>query len=87
MSSIFTWYIFQIIVNYFSPSVSVCVLNQFNNHWLLSNALQYAIIMCLKCKKAIANSPTQVNLIDDDFGIVLELSLFATDIKKRNCNV
>jgi hypothetical protein len=26
-------------------------------------------------------------LIDDDFGIVLELSLFATDIKKRNCNV
>jgi hypothetical protein len=43
--------------------------------------------MCLKCKKAVANSATQVNLIDDDFGIVLELSLFATDIKKRNCNV
>jgi hypothetical protein len=41
----------------------------------------------LKWKKAVANSPTQVNLIDDDFGIVFELSLFATDIKKRNCNV
>jgi hypothetical protein len=26
-------------------------------------------------------------LIDDDFGIVFELSLFATNIKKRNCNV
>jgi hypothetical protein len=58
MSSLFTWHISQIIVNYFSPIVSVCVLNQFNSHWLLSNALQYVIIMCLKCKKEIANSPT-----------------------------
>ncbi len=52
--------------------MNACVLNQYRSHWLLSNALQFAITMCLKCKEEITNPPTQVSLIDDDFGIVFE---------------
>jgi hypothetical protein len=43
--------------------------------------------MCLKCREYITNSLTQVNLIDDDYGIAFELSLFITNIKKKVCDV
>ncbi len=43
--------------------------------------------MCMKCRKCITNPLTQDNLIDDDYGIVFELSLFITDIKKEVCDV
>jgi len=36
---LFTWHIFQIIINYLSLIVSACVLNQSNSHWLLYDAL------------------------------------------------
>jgi hypothetical protein len=39
--------------------------------------------MCLKCKEKVTNSHTQVNLIDDGFGIIFELSLFAINYKKK----
>ncbi len=39
--------------------------------------------MCLKCKEKITNSPTQVNLINDDLGMIFELSLFAINYKKK----
>jgi hypothetical protein len=37
----------------------------------------------LTCKEKVINPPTQVNLVDNDFGIVFELSLFATNIHKE----
>ncbi len=80
-----TWHIFQIIVVCLSVIVSACVLNQFNNHQLLFCALQSTITMCLKCMEKFT-SPiflAQISLIDDDFGITLELSLFITNIKKK----
>jgi hypothetical protein len=43
--------------------------------------LQYTINMCLKLKEEVTNPPTQVNLIDDDYGIILELFSFV-NIKK-----
>jgi len=43
--------------------------------------------MCLKCKEYITNPLTQVNLIDDDYEIAFELSLFITNIKKEICDV
>jgi hypothetical protein len=44
--------------------------------------------MCLKCKEKVTNPPTQVNLIDDEYGnIAFELFLFATNIKKEVCDV
>jgi hypothetical protein len=35
----------------------------------------------------ITNPPAQISLIDDDFGITLELSLFITNLKKEICGV
>jgi hypothetical protein len=43
--------------------------------------------MCLKFKVKITNQSTSVNLIDDDFGIAFELSLFASNIKREVCGV
>jgi hypothetical protein len=37
-------------------------------------------------KEEVTNPPTQVNLIDDDYGIILELFSFA-NIKKEVCDV
>jgi hypothetical protein len=66
-----TWQISHIIVDCFYPIVGACVLNQFSSHWLLYDALQYAIIMCLKIKEEVTYPPPQVNLIDDDYGMPL----------------
>jgi hypothetical protein len=45
-----TWKVSQITVNYIFPIIT-CVLNQPHGHWLLSDVLQYAIVMNLKIKK------------------------------------
>ncbi len=64
-----------------------CVLNQFKSHWLLSNALQSTTIMHLKFKEKIINPSTLVSLINDDFEITFELSLFTSNIKREVCVV
>ncbi len=46
-----TWHIFQIIMDFFSPIVSTCVLNWSCGHWLLSDALHCIISMSLKLKE------------------------------------
>jgi hypothetical protein len=43
--------------------------------------------MCLKCKEEVTNPLAQVNLIDDDFVMAFELTLFAINIKKEVCDV
>ncbi len=60
------------------------VLNQSKNHWLLFDALQCTITMCLKFKEEIINPSIPINLITDDFGIPFELSLFASNIKGKS---
>jgi hypothetical protein len=67
--------------------VVACVLNQSKSHWLLSNALQSTTIMHLKFKEKIINPSTLVSLIDDDFGIAFELSLFTSNIRREVCVV
>jgi hypothetical protein len=37
-----TWFICQIIVDCLNPIVFACVLNQFVEHWFLSNAFNFA---------------------------------------------
>jgi len=74
-------------VNFLSPVVSSCVFNQSKSHWLLSNALYFAIIMCLKFREKITNPSTLINLINDNFGIAFELSLFTSNIKREVCGV
>ncbi len=67
--------------------VTACVLNQFRRHWLLVNALQSTITMCLKFREEIINPSAPINLIDDDFGIAFELSLFVSNIRREVCGV
>ncbi len=55
--------------------------------WLFSNALQSAIIMCLKLREEITSPYALDNLIDNDFEIIFELSLFASNIKREVCGV
>jgi len=43
--------------------------------------------MCLKFKKVVTNPPTQVNLINDDFGIASEWSLFIINTMSEVCDV
>jgi hypothetical protein len=43
--------------------------------------------MCLKCREKFTNPLAQISLIDDDFGITLELFFFITNIKKEICGV
>jgi hypothetical protein len=43
--------------------------------------------MVFKIKEEVTNQPSQVNLIDDDFSMILELSLFAFNIKREVCDV
>jgi hypothetical protein len=50
---------------------------------LLSNALQFAITMCLKFKEEIINPFALINLIDDDSGIVFVLFLFTSNTKRE----
>jgi hypothetical protein len=65
--------------------VIACVLNQSSNHWLLFNALQSTITLCLKFKEEITNPFALINLIDDDYEIAFELSLFVSNIRRKVC--
>jgi hypothetical protein len=43
--------------------------------------------MCLKFKEKITNPFAPINLVNDDYGIAFELSLFASNIQKEVCGV
>jgi hypothetical protein len=43
--------------------------------------------MCFKCEEKVTNPLAHISLIDDGSRIALELSLFATNIKKKICGV
>jgi len=57
------------------------VLNQSKDHWLLDDALNNAIIMSSKLKEDVGIVQNLDQFMDDDFAIILELSLFASNIK------
>jgi len=42
-----TWHIYQIIKDYLSPIVIVCVLNQFREHWLFNDVLHFTNFLSL----------------------------------------
>jgi hypothetical protein len=56
-------------------------LNQYAKHWLLSNALNYAIIMSFKAKDEMHLKPSFESLMDDDTKLSLELATIASNIK------
>jgi hypothetical protein len=77
-----TWHICRIIVNFLGLVVSICVLNQFKGHWLLDDALNFAISMGLKFRDEI-DSTTFDNLMDEDRNVVYKLSCLPCNIKKE----
>ncbi len=67
-----TWHICHIIVDSLGPIVSTCILNQSRGHWLLNDALNYAMSTSLKFKDEI-DSTTFDNLMEEDGNVVYEL--------------
>ncbi len=60
-----TWHICCITVDSLGPIVFACILNQFRGHWLLSDALNFAISMSLKFRDEI-DSTTFDNFMEED---------------------
>jgi hypothetical protein len=61
-----TWHIKNIIVDFFPLVVTPCVLDQFYDHWLFSDAL---------------NSSFD-SFMEEDLGVANKLGLFVFSIKK-----
>jgi hypothetical protein len=77
-----TWHSSQIIVYYLDPIVSICILNQSRDHWLLTNALNFVISISSNFKNETTISFD--NLMDEDAShIVLELTCLASNIKNE----
>ncbi len=68
-----------------APIVIAYVLNQSKDHWLFSDALNNAITMSSKEDVGIVLNLDQ--FINDDSIIILELSLFAYNMKVEVCGV
>jgi hypothetical protein len=56
------------------------VLDQSHGHWLLSDALHSTITMNTKLMKELQYLPSFDNIMDEDFGMVIELTLLASNI-------
>ncbi len=82
-----TWYICPIVVDCLSTIVMACVLNQSRGHWLLSDALHFAISMSLKLKEKPKNAPSFQTLMQEDFGVALDLICLASNIRKEVCGI
>jgi hypothetical protein len=85
--SLLTWHICQIVVDCFCLVVSACVLNQYSGHWLLSDALHFDISMSLKLKEKPKNAQSFKTLMEEDFGVIVELICLAFNIRKEVCGV
>ncbi len=68
-----TLHICQILIDCLSLVVTICVLNQSRRHWLLSDALHFVISMNLKLRKKPKNATSFHTLMEEDFGVALEL--------------
>jgi hypothetical protein len=81
---IITWHICQTIIDCLFLVVIACVLNQSKDHWLLSDALNSAIIMSSKLKENVGIVQNLNQFMDNDFVITLEFYfiLFLT-LKKK----
>jgi hypothetical protein len=78
-----TWFICQTIVDCLNLVVFICVLNQSIIHWLLLNAMNYAITMSFKAKDEMHLKPSFESLMDDDIGLSLKLTTFVSNIKPK----
>jgi hypothetical protein len=61
-------------VDYFFPIVTAYVLNQVHGHWLLNDALHFAISLNLKQKDDNELLPSFKSLMKDESNLVNELT-------------
>ncbi len=81
------WHISQIVVDCISLLMYVYVLNQSCDYWLLSDASHSTLTISFKLKEEVKIPPSANNLMQDDSRLVIELALFASNIKKIKCVV
>jgi hypothetical protein len=74
-------------VDYFSPIIYACVLNQSCGHWLFNDILHSAISMSLKLKKENKIIVSFESLMEDDSIIFYEFFLLVSNIEKEVINV
>jgi hypothetical protein len=67
-----TWHICRIVIDCFFFVVTICILNQYEGHWLLSGAFHFAISMSLRLRKEIKNAPSFQTLMEKDLGATFE---------------
>ncbi len=79
-----TWHIYQIVVDCLSLIVIAYVLNQSKENWLLSDALHW---WAWNWKKKPKNTSSFQTLMEEDFGVALELICLASNIRKEVCGV
>ncbi len=77
-----TWHIFQIIVHVFSLIMFTCVLNQSKCHWLLNDALNYAIFIYWKLKDESIISSSFGNFMEKESIVAHVLGFLAFNMKK-----
>jgi hypothetical protein len=79
-----TWHISQIIVDVLSLVMLDCVFNKSKCHWLLSDALNFDISICLKLREEFKISNYFDNFMEKDSIVVLEVGFLASNIRKKN---
>jgi hypothetical protein len=67
------------IIDILSLVVNACMFNQSCEHWLLFYVLH---AMALKLKKIFGMVPSMANSMKDDIVVILELFMFASNIRK-----
>jgi len=82
-----TWHNSQIIIECLSPIVYACVFNQSRGHWLLNDALHYAIFHEFETEGRKQNISSFESLMENDSIIFNELSLMASNMKRKVINV
>jgi hypothetical protein len=83
MPLLLTWEISQIIVDYLSPIVTTCVLNESSGHWPLTNALNFVISLSLKLKENSAPLASFDNLIEDKPCLAEKLAFLVCNIRTQ----
>jgi hypothetical protein len=63
--------------------VSICLFNQCEGHWLLSDVLNFAISICLKLKKEFEILVSFDNFMEEESIVAFELGFLALNIKKK----
>ncbi len=63
------------------------VLNQYCGHWLLNDTLHFTIYLSLKLKKKNELLPCFESVMKDEYGLVDELALLGSNIRKQVCGV